>query len=760
MKDSTCLLRAIPTYVIVFLCISFLGLASESAQAQEQADLAVSTGDSPDPVQSGSPLSYTVVVSNNGPDTSEDILLMVVTPDGFQLTGVEGSPEWDCSAVQQLVACVGIRLLSGQTLDVTLSGSAVLPQGGTISLFSLVDASTEDPVLDNDFAQEETTVQPNPTPTPTPTATATPTPTPTSTPGFTPQPTPTVTPTPVPTLTPTPTPTPLPLVPPVITSPEDGADVPTCRPTLEGTSASGNAVEILDGDKPIGAAIVNTGIWSFTPTSTLRCGEHTFRGLAFSTRGEKSDPSEPVTVYLKDALVLPFHFLWNGYLGMSNVLSLYNTASQPQTLTLYLLDHDGNERSQQTMRLEPDTEFDVLVNELSGFALDAVGSLRVEGPGQGIEANGMFYRFTAQGSDNPTEAALRPEERLEFIRGTALKNSLSGECFALVNTVDPSKGSSRLYLVPNWFALASLDEQASRRFTVQFYGPDGQLLDSEATTVPVLGRRDIEAGHARLGNGRVALLRVVPEEDSNQYTGELSRFGMVDPAGNAFSFAATSSCRGGSAEVQYVPISRGHSSESWVIVANVGESPARVLVQRFDNQGTALGEVSVLIPEYGQVHILASEGLGEGLSGVARLSPEPGSSIIAESNVYFYDASGLVSAAYASESRPVRARANYSSYNTFLGQFNWLRLFNTASGDAAVSIDTLGSQTTGAEITLQTQAGIDYPIHHQSTAPAADTYGILRVITSPAGTVFEELVRVQYEDNGESVSAAESLPVR
>src|SRR5438270_886072 len=78
-----------------------LAMASGSAFAQiPSADMAITKTDSPDPVAAGSNVTYTILITNNGPATAQNVVLNDVLPTGptfvsAQFTG--GSLQGTCT---------------------------------------------------------------------------------------------------------------------------------------------------------------------------------------------------------------------------------------------------------------------------------------------------------------------------------------------------------------------------------------------------------------------------------------------------------------------------------------------------------------------------------------------------------------------------------------------------------------------------------------------------------------------------------------
>jgi uncharacterized repeat protein (TIGR01451 family) len=200
------------------------------------ADLSVTQTDAPDPIAFGGQITYTITVTNHGPDA---LTTTTLTDDLPESNFVSATPtQGDCSQSAGIVTCNLGGIASGASATVT-----VVIQGGLgPSLANVVSVSGNltDPNPANNSDTETTTIlatatltyTPSSTPTPltaTPTATNTLPPTPpafvqaTLAPSNSPVPPPTQTPSPIPTAThtaylvatPTATPTPPPSPPPL-----------------------------------------------------------------------------------------------------------------------------------------------------------------------------------------------------------------------------------------------------------------------------------------------------------------------------------------------------------------------------------------------------------------------------------------------------------------------------------------------------------------------------------------------------------------
>jgi uncharacterized repeat protein (TIGR01451 family) len=127
------------------------------ATALAPADLSITKSDSPDPVTEGSQLTYTIEVTNAGPDPATDV---VVTDDlatsDFDL--ISATPSQGSCGVQgsQNITCNLGTLASGATANVTILVTAKKP--GTVSNTASVTTTEPDPQSANNTVTESTTV--------------------------------------------------------------------------------------------------------------------------------------------------------------------------------------------------------------------------------------------------------------------------------------------------------------------------------------------------------------------------------------------------------------------------------------------------------------------------------------------------------------------------------------------------------------------------------------------------------------------------
>jgi uncharacterized repeat protein (TIGR01451 family) len=128
------------------------------------ADLAVTKVDTPDPIVPGATLSYTVTVSNNGPDPAPSTTWTDTLPTGTSFVSLAAPAGWSCTTPalgsSGTVTCsaASFALASAQfTLDVAVGSS--LSANTLLSNTATVSSAATDDVSRNNSATSTTTVR-------------------------------------------------------------------------------------------------------------------------------------------------------------------------------------------------------------------------------------------------------------------------------------------------------------------------------------------------------------------------------------------------------------------------------------------------------------------------------------------------------------------------------------------------------------------------------------------------------------------------
>ena len=124
---------------------------------QQNADLSLTKSDSPDPVNAGQLLTYTLTVNNQGPSTAIGTQLTDTLPAGTTFDSATPS-QGSCAEAAGTVDCSLATIASGAGATVQIT---VRPQAaGSITNNASVSSSVNDPSSSNNSASASTTVNP------------------------------------------------------------------------------------------------------------------------------------------------------------------------------------------------------------------------------------------------------------------------------------------------------------------------------------------------------------------------------------------------------------------------------------------------------------------------------------------------------------------------------------------------------------------------------------------------------------------------
>jgi uncharacterized repeat protein (TIGR01451 family) len=154
------------TALALFVAVSSLVPAASGAAAPAgSTDLAIAKTDSPDPVQVGSDLTYSIAVQNHGPLAATGVTVTDSLPKDVDFVSAASSAG-TCAQQKRKVTCAlgslpfgGVNYSGGVTVTIV-----VIPrQVGTITNTASVKGSQKDPVAGNNSAKATTQVLQPPT---------------------------------------------------------------------------------------------------------------------------------------------------------------------------------------------------------------------------------------------------------------------------------------------------------------------------------------------------------------------------------------------------------------------------------------------------------------------------------------------------------------------------------------------------------------------------------------------------------------------
>jgi len=122
------------------------------------ADLSILMTDSADPVNPGDNITYTVEVSNLGPNPASDGVVKTTLPAGATFISATGSG-WSCGEVDLVISCTMGSLAVGAAAPISIEITTPILPGTMLSSTTVVDSLQDDPVGENNSAVETTVVK-------------------------------------------------------------------------------------------------------------------------------------------------------------------------------------------------------------------------------------------------------------------------------------------------------------------------------------------------------------------------------------------------------------------------------------------------------------------------------------------------------------------------------------------------------------------------------------------------------------------------
>ena len=124
-------------------------------KALSSADLTIIKTDSPDPVPSGNNVTYTVAVTNTGPDTAQNVVVTDNLPANVTLVSCDSTGGGVCGGTAGIPTVTFASLANGASASITLVATVTSSTGGgtTISNTATVTSDTFDPTTPNSVTQ-------------------------------------------------------------------------------------------------------------------------------------------------------------------------------------------------------------------------------------------------------------------------------------------------------------------------------------------------------------------------------------------------------------------------------------------------------------------------------------------------------------------------------------------------------------------------------------------------------------------------------
>ncbi|MET8755815.1 Ig-like domain-containing protein [Streptomyces sp. NPDC004667] len=231
---------ATPTFTLLSTQASPTGFANLDATSCFASDVDLRmTKTGPTRVVPGGAISYSLTVTNDGPDASSGYTVTDAIPPGLE-NAATTTP--GCSVTGGRLSCTAGALANGSSNTISLTGTAAASGVTSIANTASVTGNDRDPNAANNQFTTTTLVAPVTTP--------------------------------------------------VITSPADGSVLADATPVFSGTGGAGDTVTLSESGVTVCSAVVGAGgQWSCTPSVALGDGRHTVVPTATDVAGNRTDGS-------------------------------------------------------------------------------------------------------------------------------------------------------------------------------------------------------------------------------------------------------------------------------------------------------------------------------------------------------------------------------------------------------------------------------------------------------------------------------------
>ena len=463
----------------------------------------------------------------------------------------------------------------------------------------------------------------------------------------------------------------------------------------------------------------------------------------------------------KVKLKSPVYALWNGFLGMTNILEMVNTGDSKLSAKIALFSIDGLDCKQIAVSIPAQGQQDIVLNTMQNFMINSYGLLRITYRGSTLDGRVAYYRPAS------SSGVAKGNGFYDFVYGIPLSNPLYGNSAVSFNTYWPGTNPAEFSnLVANWVSIVNLSDSTTR-FSVTRYSVNGAKLSSSSYQVQAKSRIDIEAGHINPGQNNVGSHVIKPSNATSPYLALITRYGHnAPPSGNTtgYEFAFPMVAKAGSGENLIAPLTTTVGAQNWLEVINATDSVENVAVSFYSSDGVLEYKDSTSIKAHAQVHFNANSSLGDDKTGFAVIVPSSANSIIAQSMVYIRNpSSGFMLGMYGSQARESSLGNVVGSYNLYLGMYNWLKIINPSSSGIRVglTVNLPNGTPTLRELPIGAWSSLDLGLHDNATyGTTANSYGVVRVEVSGSEHIFSELIRIKVDPTSQNIDFAMPTEVR
>ena len=131
---------------------------TETTDVTASSNLAIALADSPDPVDAGATLQYTISPTNAGPSTAADITVTDTLPATVTFGAFTTTSGWSCSQAAGTITCTRTAFAAGANVPIVFTVTAPTQSGSITNSATITSATTPDPNAANNAASITTAV--------------------------------------------------------------------------------------------------------------------------------------------------------------------------------------------------------------------------------------------------------------------------------------------------------------------------------------------------------------------------------------------------------------------------------------------------------------------------------------------------------------------------------------------------------------------------------------------------------------------------
>ena len=447
-------------------------------------------------------------------------------------------------------------------------------------------------------------------------------------------------------------------------------------------------------------------------------------------------------------VALPLTGTWNGYQRQINILECSNFADRDLGIQLTMNGADNSELTTTEETIPSQGTKHLILNDLTPIE-EAYGSFRLDVASedkdeaeQHIRCTSLFYRPDQNSQSKPFEYAF----------ALPLREPSQGTQYGLYNSINPSGTAEPVF---NWLTIYNSDDTAFEAI-LELRDFSGASRSLRRIGPLAAGERiDIALGHDdSFQNGQsVGLYRILPDNTTQKYLTNLSRYGSTDAV---FNFAFSLQPSTGSCSLPPLFASTIGNARNWLEVANTSSETQSTTITVYDSLGRLQHTETFSLNPFGQQHIFLNQHLAPESVGSVRIACEENAenALLAQSMFYGRDNSETDSIrwAYAVQDSLSPSTSNtrlIGGGNTFFSAANWLRLLSVDAEAATARVRFFSSDAARTEersLSLASNATSDLALHEFL---GADAIGTSSIESSGNATGFvAETLRVFQSDTG------------